>query len=151
MSSSDASASPPPSLQAECAVLRDASLSDGGETNDGLSLEALREQLRRMQLRLAESDAAASALGDELGACSDQYATTLAHLLSSDCICCTWAAFWSSDQPPRVRFPFRLRARRTLYRAPPARLRNSRTQRRVPGAVRRGAAAALGNRATWPR
>ena len=80
MSSSDASASPPPSLQAECAALRDASLSDGGEMSDNLSLESLREQLRRMQLRLAESDAAASALGHELGACSDQYATTLAHL-----------------------------------------------------------------------
>jgi hypothetical protein len=163
MSSSDASASPPPSLQAECAALRDASLSDGGEMSDSVSLESLREQLRRMQLRLAESERCATSLSHEVGNINEQFATTLAHLQNEHAQ--EMQSLESSlraevrgspvglprvYQPPAPRCGslFRLRARRTQYRAPPARLGNACTQRRAPGAVRRGTAAALVNRAT---
>ena len=161
--SSDASASPPPSLHAECAALRDASLSDGGEMSDSVSLESLREQLRRMQLRLAESERCATSLSHEVGNINEQFATTLAHLQNEHAQ--EMQSLESSlraevrgspvglprvYQPPAPRCGslFRLRARRTQYRAPPPRLRHRRTGRRAPGAVRRGAAAALVNRAT---
>ena len=80
--SGDASASPPPALHAECAVLRDASLSDGGETTDtvSVSLESMREQLRRMQLRLAESESAAASLVSERDCMEEQFSANLAHL-----------------------------------------------------------------------
>jgi len=75
--SSDAASSPPPSLPLESAL--HASLSDG-EAPDTQSLEALREQLRCMQLRLAESECCASNLSSELGARDDNYSVTLARL-----------------------------------------------------------------------
>jgi hypothetical protein len=56
------------------------SLSDGGEMSDSVSLESLREQLRRMQLRLAESERCATSLSHEVGNINEQFATTLAHL-----------------------------------------------------------------------
>jgi hypothetical protein len=88
MSSSDASASPPASLQADCSALRDASLCDGGDTDGGdtetlgaeSSLEVLREQLRRMHLRLAESERTGDSLAHELGATQEHFSSSLAHL-----------------------------------------------------------------------
>lgn len=66
-----------PSLPLESAL--HASLSDG-EAPDTQSLEALREQLRCMQLRLAESECCASNLSSELGFREDNYSVTLARL-----------------------------------------------------------------------
>ena len=112
--SSDASASPPPSLQADCSVLRDASLCDGGEVPETQSLDVLREQLRLMQLRLAESESTASALGHELGARDDHFSCSLATLQSEH-------AFAMQTLESSLRAEVRARESRGRHVAPPAR------------------------------